>query len=115
LIDNKQIIYLGPLDDEQKSRYLGQSKALLFPIEWEEPFGMVMVEAMACGTPVIAFNRGAVSEIIKEGITGFIADTIPEMNDYVNNVLSIDREKCRSFAHLRFSVETIAAHYLQLV
>jgi glycosyltransferase involved in cell wall biosynthesis len=115
LIDNTQIIYLGPLDDEQKSTYLGQSKALLFPIEWEEPFGMVMVEAMACGTPVIAFNRGAVSEIIKEGITGFMADTILEMNDCVNNVLSIDREKCRSFAQSKFSVETIASHYLQLV
>ncbi|HAH20018.1 MAG TPA: glycosyl transferase, partial [Candidatus Omnitrophica bacterium] len=69
-IDGKQIQYIGPVDDRQKSELLAQASALLFPIEWEEPFGLVMIEAMACGTPVIAFRRGAVPEIVTDGING---------------------------------------------
>src|SRR5260221_5913892 len=73
-IDNEQIKYVGPLNDLEKNNYLRQAKALLFPIEWDEPFGMVMVESMACGTPVIAFKRGSVPEVVENGISGFIVN-----------------------------------------
>jgi len=112
--DSDQIIYLGPLNDEQKNFYLGQSKALLFPIEWNEPFGMVMVEAMACGTPAIGFNRGSVPEVIDENITGFIVTTKEEMIEAIDKVISIDRKKCRERAFTRFNVSVIANNYLQL-
>ncbi|HEX8356750.1 MAG TPA: glycosyltransferase, partial [Segetibacter sp.] len=78
-IDGRQIKYLGEVNDEQKTALLGAAKALLMPIEWDEPFGIVMIEAMACGTPVIAFNRGSVAEVIQEGETGFKVKTVTEM------------------------------------
>jgi len=113
-IDNQQIIYLGALNDEQKNKYLGQAKALVFPIEWDEPFGMVMIEAMACGTPVIAFNRGSVPEIIKNNISGFIVSTATEMINKIDEAGHIDRSRCRQTAEKRFNLNTIAIHYLSL-
>lgn len=113
-IDGKQIVYVGPLDDNQKNNYLGKSKALLFPIEWNEPFGMVMVESMSCGTPVIAFNKGSVSEVINEGITGFVVNTLDEMVIAINNISLINREKCRQVAEGQFDVKHIAKQYLGL-
>jgi glycosyltransferase involved in cell wall biosynthesis len=68
--------YVGEIDEHQKAKFLGQARALLFPIDWPEPFGLVMIEAMACGTPVIAFRRGAVPEIIDEGVSGFVVDDV---------------------------------------
>ncbi|MEE1945147.1 glycosyltransferase family 4 protein [Pedobacter sp. KR3-3] len=112
--DNKQIIYLGALNDEQKNHYLGRSKALLFPIEWDEPFGMVMVEAMACGTPVIAFKRGSVPEVIQENTTGFIVHTKEEMIDAVGKLDQITRKACRTAAQQRFDSPVIAKEYLHL-
>lgn len=112
--DGKQIIYLGALNDEQKNNYLGKTKALLFPIEWDEPFGMVMVEAMACGTPVIGFNRGSVPEVIQEGVTGFIVTNKNEMIDAISKVDSIDRSICRSTALKRFDVPVVTNDYLTL-
>ncbi len=114
LIDGNQVKYLGPLNDEQKNSYLGRAKALLFPIEWEEPFGMVMIEAMACGTPVIAFKRGAVPEVIDENINGFIAGTENEMIEKVSQLGNIDRKTCRRTAENRFDVKVIAHTYLNL-
>jgi glycosyltransferase involved in cell wall biosynthesis len=110
-IDNKQIIYLGPLNDAEKNKYLGQSKALLFPIEWDEPFGMVMVEAMACGTPVIAFGRGSVPEVVTAE-TGIIVSDTEEMGSAVRMIDMIDRRTCREIAAARFDVSIIAAEYL---
>jgi glycosyltransferase involved in cell wall biosynthesis len=112
-IDNEQIIYLGALNDLQKNKYLGEARALLFPIEWDEPFGMVMIEAMACGTPVIAFNRGSVAEVVSKE-TGIIVDTADEMTDAINNLSYINRSQCRATAYARFNVDKIANDYLNL-
>jgi glycosyltransferase involved in cell wall biosynthesis len=112
-IDGKQIVYLGALNDEGKNLYLRQAKALLFPIEWDEPFGMVMVEAMACGTPIIAFNRGSVPEVIVEQ-TGIRVNGFEEMKDAVGLINTIDRKKCREAAEKKFNISVIATQYLSL-
>jgi len=113
-IDNKQIKYVGPLNDAEKNSRLGHAKALLFPIEWDEPFGMVMIEAMACGTPVIAFRRGSVPEVVENGITGFIVDDAAGMQQKIAEIDTIDRNLCRKTAMERFNVDVIARDYLQL-
>lgn len=114
LIDGERVKYLGPLNDAEKNRYLQQAKALLFPIEWDEPFGMVMIESMACGTPVIAFKRGSVPEVVNEGITGFIVQNDKEMSDKIASLTSIDRKKCRQSAEEKFNLNKTAKHYLSL-
>ncbi len=114
LIDNLQIKYVGALNDTEKNSYLGQAKALLFPIEWDEPFGMVMIEAMACGTPVIAFNRGSVPEVVTHGITGLIVTNEAEMVNASAQIPQLDRTQCRRLAEKRFDVKIIAKQYLNL-
>jgi glycosyltransferase involved in cell wall biosynthesis len=115
LVDNSQIVYAGALNDAEKNTYLRQAKALLFPIEWDEPFGMVMIEAMACGTPVIAFKRGSVPEVVTEGVNGFITDDEQAMEKKVGEVNHIDRGTCRKTAEERFDVKVIAGDYLELL
>ena len=114
-IDEKEIQYVGALNDEEKNAYLGKSLALLVLIEWDEPFGMVMAEAMACGTPVIGFNRGSVPEVVEEGITGFVVDNIPDAIKALDKIPSINRTLCRESAKQRFNVAVIASEYLQIV
>lgn len=114
LIDGQQIKYVGALNDAEKNHYLRQAKALLFPIEWDEPFGIVMIEAMACGTPVIAFKRGSVPEVVDDGVTGFIVANEKEMTDKINSIQSIDRQLCRETAQARFDVGIVSAKYLSL-
>ena len=114
-IDDKQIVYVGALNDEQKNYWLGKAKAFLFPIEWNEPFGIVMIEAMACGTPVIAFNSGSVNEVVDEGITGFKVNSREQMNEAVRKVAVINRAGCRMQAGKRFDLRVIASRYLQIV
>jgi len=113
-VDNQQIIYTGPLNDIEKNKWLGQAKALLFPIEWDEPFGMVMIEAMACGTPVIAFKKGSVPEVVENGITGFIVNDAGQMERKITEIDTIDRRLCRKTALEKFDVSVIANHYLNL-
>lgn len=113
-IDGRQIQYIGPVNDYQKNGLLGEASALLFPIEWEEPFGLVMIEALACGTPVIAFRRGAVPEVVTNGINGFICNSKEEMMLAVDKVHEIDRKQCRRTAETRFSAERVALEYERL-
>ena len=113
-IDGEQIKYIGPVNDTQKDEWLGKSKALLFPIDWEEPFGIVMIEAIACGTPVIAYNRGAVDEVIDEGITGFKVNTKSQMADAIQKIHLIKRAICKQTAEHRFDISVITRQYLSL-
>jgi glycosyltransferase involved in cell wall biosynthesis len=113
-IDDMKIRYVGPLNDEQKNEWLGKAKALLFPIEWNEPFGMVMVEAMACGTPVIGFDKGSVSEVVMEGITGNVVKSENDMINTIEKLQQIDRRSCRAYAMNKFDVSQIAVKYLSL-
>jgi glycosyltransferase involved in cell wall biosynthesis len=114
-IDGTQIVFLGPLNDEEKNTYLGQAKALLFPIEWDEPFGMVMVESMACGTPVIAFGHGSVPEVVQDKITGFISNSYLDMIGCSKRIKSISRLNCRKYAQDRFDIDKIASNYINLL
>ncbi|WP_443944229.1 glycosyltransferase family 4 protein [Pedobacter sp. AW1-32] len=111
---NDQISYIGPVNDEQKNKLLGQTLAFLMPIEWDEPFGIVMAEAMACGTPVIAFNRGSVPEVVINGRNGYRCNTIEEMITCVKKVDQIDRNVVRRDAERRFSAKVIVEEYLTL-
>jgi glycosyltransferase involved in cell wall biosynthesis len=108
------IVYVGPVDDDQKNDLLNQALALLFPIQWNEPFGIVMVEAMACGTPVIAFGRGAVPEVVSHGVNGFYADTIEELAGYIEQVGKLSRKTVRTIFENKFSGEVIGDEYLAL-
>ena len=113
-IDNEQISYVGAVNDEQKNEYLGSAKAMLFPINVREAFGMVMAEAMACGTPVIAFNAGATPEVIINSINGYVVNNKDEMIQMLDQVNLIDRSHCRENAESRFDVGVIANEYLTL-
>lgn len=108
-----QIIYIGELNSAQKKVWYMHAKATLFPVEWGEPFGLVLVESMACGTPVIAFRRGSVPEIIEHGTTGFVVDTADEMARAVMALGIIHREDCRSLVEARFSLMVMAENYVR--
>lgn len=109
---NPRITFLGNIAGKKKLKNLSEAKALLFPIQWEEPFGMVMIEALACGTPVIAMNRGAVPEIIEHGVNGFIADSEEEFGQYMKRVSEIDPAACRASVEHKFSIDTMAKAYI---
>lgn len=111
---NENITYIGPVNDIQKNELLQNASAFLMPILWNEPFGIVMAEAMACGTPVIGFARGSVPEVVKNEITGFTCTTIDDMINAVNSISKINRETVRAEAENRFSAKVIAVNYLQL-
>jgi glycosyltransferase involved in cell wall biosynthesis len=106
--------FIGEIDERQKADFLGNARALLFPIAWPEPFGLVMIEAMACGTPVIAFRRGAVAEVIDPGISGFIVRDIAGAVAAVKQIDALDRAEIRATFEERFSVERMAEDYVVL-
>ncbi|EKD46225.1 MAG: hypothetical protein ACD_68C00087G0002 [uncultured bacterium] len=108
---NNRIQYLGTLSHKVIAPYFRNAQAFLFPIKWEEPFGLVMIEAMACGTPVIAFNHGSVPEVVKDGVTGFIVNNVEEMVEAIKKVDQIDRRKCREHVEKNFSVEKMIDNY----
>jgi glycosyltransferase involved in cell wall biosynthesis len=112
-LDN-EIEYVGPVNDEQKNALLGQAAALVVPIEWNEPFGMVFAEALACGTPVISCPRGALPEIVRQGIDGFLVTTINEACAAVTEIKKIDRHNCRKRAEDCFSTAIVSAQYERL-
>jgi len=114
LLRDPCIEYLGEIGEGEKDEFLGGARALLFPIDWPEPFGLVMVEAMACGTPVIAFGGGSVPEIIDEGETGFIVDDLDDAVAAVHRVGEVDRRRCREVFEERFTATRMACDYLEL-
>jgi len=98
--------------DEGKRALFAKTSALLFPIDWPEPFGLVMIEAMACGVPVIAFRAGSVPEIIEPGVTGFVVNTVDEAVAAVESISLIDRNRCRAEFERRFQASRMAAEYV---
>jgi glycosyltransferase involved in cell wall biosynthesis len=113
-IDNEQIRYIGPVNDAQKNDLLGRALAFLMPILWEEPFGIVMAEAMACGTPVLGLRRGAVPEIVQDAVTGFVVDTVDELAAATDRVHVIDRAVCRARVEQRYSDAAVADGYIKV-
>jgi glycosyltransferase involved in cell wall biosynthesis len=111
LLDDPLVEFLGELSDEDKWSFLGDALCLLFPIDWPEPFGLVMIEAMACGTPVIARPCGSVPEVVDDGRTGYLGETIEELTRAVKRIDRIDRRDCRASAERRFSVARMADDY----
>jgi glycosyltransferase involved in cell wall biosynthesis len=108
----RYVTYSGNLSGRRKMKFLSEAKALLFPIEWDEPFGMSVIEALACGTPVIAMNRGAMPEIIEHGVTGFLANNEDEFVEYMQRIDEIDPHECRRSVEERFSATAMAESYI---
>jgi glycosyltransferase involved in cell wall biosynthesis len=111
---NSSIEFIGEIGESDKANFLGGATALLFPIDWPEPFGLVMIEAMACGTPVIAYCRGSVSEIVQDNLSGCVVDTIEEAVTAVRRVAKFDRAKVRAAFERRFTAERMARDYVAL-
>jgi glycosyltransferase involved in cell wall biosynthesis len=114
LIDAGQVEYLGELGDADKDKLLGSARALLFPVDWPEPFGLAMTEAMACGTPVLALRRGSVPEVVEDGVTGFVRDTLDELVEAADQVANLSRRACRERVERHFSVPVMADGYEQV-
>jgi glycosyltransferase involved in cell wall biosynthesis len=106
--------FVGEIDEERKAEFLGNARALLFPIDWPEPFGLVMIEAMACGTPVIAFRQGSVPEIVDDGVTGFIVRDVAEAALAATRVHRLDRGEVRAVFDERFTAERMAEDYVEI-
>jgi glycosyltransferase involved in cell wall biosynthesis len=106
-----QILYLGYVERDLLPTYYQKAKALLTPVQWEEPFGLTTIEAMSCGTPVISFNRGAAPEIIENGKTGFVVNTTAEMIDAVDKIDKISRRYCRKYIEKNYSIRTMVNNY----
>jgi glycosyltransferase involved in cell wall biosynthesis len=114
LLDQSHVDFVGEVGEEEKGELLGRARALLFPIDWPEPFGMVMIEAMACGTPVIAFRRGSVSEVMVDGRSGFVCDNVDEAVAAVGRLSEISRQEVRRVFEERFTVERMARDYVAI-
>jgi glycosyltransferase involved in cell wall biosynthesis len=114
LLAEPGIEYIGEIDERRKVKFLGEARALLFPIDWPEPFGLAMIEAMACGTPVLAFRNGAVPEVIDEGVTGCVVDTLEEAIRALGVVLALDRAGVRKRYEERFTVARMARDYVEV-
>jgi glycosyltransferase involved in cell wall biosynthesis len=114
LLNDPGVEFIGEINERSKAEFLGEAQALLFPIDWPEPFGLVMIEAMACGTPVLAFRRGSVSEIIDQGVTGAVVGTMDEAVRMLPQVLALDRRAVRRRFEQRFSSARMATDYVAL-
>jgi glycosyltransferase involved in cell wall biosynthesis len=111
---HSNVEFIGEIGECDKAAFLGEAAALLFPIDWPEPFGLVMIEAMACGTPVIAFRRGSVPEVVEDGTSGFVVDTIEEAVRAVRRIVTLDRTRVRAAFERRFTVDRMARDYVQI-
>jgi glycosyltransferase involved in cell wall biosynthesis len=114
LLDHPLVDFLGEVDDAQKGELVRGATALLFPVDWPEPFGLVLIEALACGTPVIARRRGSVPEIIHDGVTGLVCETDEELTRAVREVQRLERRACRAEFDARFTAATMARRYVEL-
>ncbi|HEU4592956.1 MAG TPA: glycosyltransferase family 4 protein [Steroidobacteraceae bacterium] len=114
LLSQPHVEYVGEIGERDKCAFLGGARALLFPIDWPEPFGLVMIESMSCGTPVVAWRGGSVPEIVNEGINGFIVDSIEGAVDAVQHAVRLDRARVRASFEERFTVERMTHDYLEI-
>jgi glycosyltransferase involved in cell wall biosynthesis len=114
LLKHPGIEYIGEIDERHKTEFLGEARALLFPVDWPEPFGLVMIEAMACGTPVLAFRNGSVAEVVDEGTTGHAVGSMDEAIRALGNVLALDRGKVRRRFEERFVAARMAKDYVKV-
>src|SRR6476469_1869633 len=114
LLEGGGVEFIGEINDREKTQFLGDAQALLFPIEWPEPFGLSMIEAMACGTPVLAFRCGSVQEIVEDGVTGAIVETMEEAIAALPRVIALDRKKVRQRFEQRFSATRMAKDYVRV-
>ena len=115
MVDRSPLVeYVGEIGENEKATFLGGASALVFPIDWPEPFGLVMIEAMSCGTPVVAFRCGSVPEVIEDGVSGFVVDDIAQACEGVRLAMGLDRAAVRRAFEKRFSVEAMARSYLDV-
>jgi glycosyltransferase involved in cell wall biosynthesis len=114
LLDHSLIEFIGEIGGREKEEFLGNAHALLFPIDWPEPFGLVMIEAMACGTPVIAWPHGSVLEVMEDGVTGFIVEGVDEAARAVERAARLRRRQCRQVFESRFAAERMADNYARI-
>jgi len=114
LLSAPNVEFVGEINEQQKGEFLGNAYAYLFPIDWPEPFGLTMIESMACGTPTIAFRHGSVPEVITNGVSGFVVDNMDEAVDAVRQAATFDRAACRAEFMKRFSASTMAGEYVKL-
>jgi glycosyltransferase involved in cell wall biosynthesis len=113
-LDNSNVVYAGSAEPDQRNQLLGKATALLHPINFEEPFGLSVIESMACGTPVIAFNRGSMPELIENGKNGFLVNTIDDAIEAVGQIKNINRKYCRQYIERHFTVNQMAGKYIQV-
>ena len=114
LLDGPHVEFLGEVCEHEKQELLGGATALLFPIDWSEPFGLVMIEAMACGTPVVAWRRGSVPEVLEDGVTGYLVESIDDAVSATMRVSSLSRARCRATFEKRFTAERMAREYVSV-
>jgi len=114
LLDNPLVEFVGEINDQEKNSFLGRARALMFPIDWPEPFGLVMIEALACGTPVVAFRGGSVEEVVEHGRTGFVVDTDEEAVAATRRVTTIDRRACRQSFEQRFTARRMVERHVSV-
>jgi glycosyltransferase involved in cell wall biosynthesis len=114
LLDDPLVEFIGEISEGDKDAFLGQARALLFPIDWPEPFGLVMIESLACGTPVVAFRGGSVDEVIEQGVSGFVVDDLDQAITATKQVASLDRRACRQAFDERFSATRMVDDYVKL-
>ena len=114
LFDHPLVEFVGEIGEDAKGEFIGRARAMLFPIDWPEPFGLVMIEALACGTPVIAYDRGSVREVLEHGVTGYVVHDQREAIAAARAIGSIDRHRCRAAFERRFTAERMAAQYVDV-
>lgn len=114
LLDHPLIEYVGEIGEQRKGEFIGHARAMLFPVDWPEPFGLVMIESLACGTPVIAYDCGSVSEVMEHGVNGYIVCNQDEAIESARHVGEIDRRRCRQSFEERFTAERMASQYLDV-